>query len=124
MSLGDDLQNGAQQLLIQFGRSMTLRQLTEGTYDPVTGGAPLPTSADYSVIGVLLEYADLYIDNTTVLSSDRKCIIAAKGMTVVPQVGDRMIADGVTYAVIEVAIKEVSGIPATYVMQIRKGAKK
>ncbi len=124
MSLGQDLQNGAEQLLVQFGRSMTLRQRIEGVYDPATGGAPAPTLVDNTVIGVLLQYSSLYINNTTILSQDRRCIIAAKNMTVVPEVGDRIIADGTTYAVLEVIIKEVSSIPATYVMQVRRGVGK
>jgi len=122
LSLGADLQAGAEQLLIQFGRSMTLRKLAEGAYDPATGGAPAPTATDYTVIGVLLQYSDMYINGGTILKQDRRCIIAAKGMTVVPELGDRIIADGVTYAVLEVVVKEVSAVPATYVMQIRRGA--
>jgi hypothetical protein len=101
---------------------MTLRKLAEGTYDPATGGAPAPTATDYTVIGVLLQYSDMYINGSTILRQDRRCIIAAKGMTVVPELGDRIIADGVTYAVLEVVVKEVSAVPATYVMQIRRGS--
>ncbi len=126
MSLADEFRAGALEVLTAFGGdrpvAMVLRQLTPGTYDPATGGAPAPTTADYEVIGTLIKYADLYINGTTILREDRRCNISAVDMTVVPKIEDRVIADGITYAVIEVETKEISGTPINYVMQVRRGA--
>ncbi len=126
MSLADEFRSGSLEVLTAFGGdrpvAMVLRQLTPGTYDPATGGAPTPTTADYGVIGSLIEYNDIYVNGTTILRQDRRCNISAVGMTVVPRNEDRIIADGVAYAVINVKTKEVSGTPINYVMQVRRGA--
>jgi hypothetical protein len=126
MNLAEEFRAGCLEVLTAFGGdrpvAMVLRQLTPGTYDPATGGAPTPTTNDYDVIGTLLKYSDLFINGTTILREDRKCIISAVGMTVAPKIEDRIIADGITYAILEVETKEISGIPMDYVMQVRRGA--
>ncbi len=126
MSLADEFRSGSLEVLTAFGGdrpvAMVLRQLTPGTYDPATGGAPSPTTNDYQVIGHLSKYADILINGTTILREDRQCTISAVGMTVVPKIEDRIIADGVTYAVINVKTEEISGTPVDYVMQVRRGA--
>lgn len=79
-------------LMQDHGYDLTLtRAGSGGTYDPATGtitGAGTPISE--TVRGVFIEYEDQRINNTTILAGDRKLLLQARGIPVIPQIGDKV----------------------------------
>jgi hypothetical protein len=121
MSVVTDLQNTVLSLLTEWGRiNITLRRLTPGAYNPSTGGSAASTTKDYTVTGALLNYKDYEVNGTSVLAADRRCVIAAKNMTIVPAVTDTVIVDSISYNVVNLQIQEVGGTPLAYSLQIRR----
>lgn len=121
MSTVSDLQSTVLSLLTTWGRTnITFRRLTPGTYDPATGQSSASTTTDYTVVGALLNYKDYEVNGTSVLAADRRCVLAAKNMTIVPAVTDTAIVDGVSYNVVNIQIQEVGGTALAYSLQIRR----
>lgn len=77
-------------LLAEHGYDLTLERAgAGGTYDPATGGvtgAAAPTTE--TVRGVFVEYQHERINDTSIQVGDRKLLIQAKGIPVVPKIGD------------------------------------
>lgn len=76
-------------LLAEHGYDLTLERAGGGAYDPATGGTTAsgpPITA--TVRGVFVEYRLEQINDTTIQVGDRKLLIQAKGIPVVPQIGD------------------------------------
>lgn len=119
MSLASDLSSQVLTILTQFGRSVTLRHIVAGTYDPTTGTTTGDTSTDYVLTGALVGYKDYEVNGTSVLAGDRRCFLAAKNMTVVPNVGDTVIVGTATYSVINFQTQELSGTVLAYALQVR-----
>lgn len=110
----------------EYGRAVTLTQVAEGTYDPTTGTYSGGGETDYAAKGMLLGYNDRDIDGMRILAGDRKCILAASGLGIVPAPGDKITPSGdtgdaslTTYSVISVKTYELQGLPLAYVCQVR-----
>jgi hypothetical protein len=128
VTLGPGVAERALQTLKRLGRdsdaraiALVLRKITPGDYDPSTGDGGTPATSDYPFTGALTAYRDALVNGSTVLSSDRLCIVAADSIKVVPAVGDRVLADAVDYAVLEAPAVEVGGTPIAYRLQLRRG---
>ena len=94
-------------LFAKFGKDITLRKVSRGTYDPTTG-ASTDTSTDYTVKGIakspLSAPVSMYffgnaVDTSGVKDYQRIVKIPALGMTVAPESGDQMIFEGRTWQV-------------------------
>lgn len=118
MSFYDDMADVADGLLREFGVAVSVKYASPGVYDPATGSV---ASAFVSVssIAYIDDYADRDIDGTNILQGDRRVYLSAVGMTK-PQPGDKILIDGV-----EFAIKQSKAIPAAggaslFDLQVRK----
>ncbi len=124
MSIGDDLLGEIGVAIREVGRKVVLRKETSGAYDETTGAAAL-ASKDYPDLdAVIVAYADILVNNTTVLRQDRKCYLAAAGLPdgISPAVGDRVIAaPDPAYTIIDPGRVELSGTSLLYKMQVRSG---
>ena len=92
-------------LMEDHGTDLTLtRAGPGGTYDPATGAITYPTPGTgdpdpsvpltYTIRGVFINYEEERINNTTIKADDRKLLIQALGIPVVPRIGD--VAGGMT----------------------------
>src|SRR4051794_12381952 len=123
MALADDLQNDIAAVLDDpdFGRVVTLRKKTAGTYDPATGSGGSASSADYVTRGIVLGYRDGVIDGTLIKHGDRKVILKVKDLAAVPTVGAQMIVGADTYTIVNVKTGELGGTAFVYTLQVRSG---
>ncbi|MBF0675588.1 hypothetical protein [Pseudomonas sp.] len=123
----------ALRLIERFGQTITLRDITEGVYDPVTGEDTPSEPADQPAQAILQDYpAQMsgmsYADGTVIRQGDKKILVAAlttdssgqKVQLTPPQMTTQVIAGGVTWAVVN--IKEISpaGTPLVYEIQGRR----
>ena len=120
MTLAADLSGDVFAALTEYGRTATLRKVTEGTYDPTTGTTTGGGTTDATVtIGPLLSYKNFEIDGTRIKAEDRKVIMATSGVATAPDSGDRIIIGSTTYTVITMKAYDVNGTTFAYVLQVR-----
>jgi len=103
----------AERMIAAYGKAMTLRRQVAGTYDATTGAAAV-TNTDYAVVGVLGAPSKTMLDTNAAQSSDMGVLLAASALTVVPLVGDDLVADGVTWEIIAVRATYSGELVAVY----------
>lgn len=104
-------------LINDKGKTLTLRKVTEGTYNPATGSVS-NTTADTSTYGMMLNFKDQDYDGTIIQRSDRKVVLRVDG--VVPEIQDQIIEGGDTYRVLNVRTIEEAGTDIVYILHVRK----
>ena len=112
------MQTDIYNLIVRTGRAATLKKKASGTYTPGTGLAG-DSETTYSVKCKLVEYADKLINGTTIKQSDRKALIAAKGLAVVPDENDLLTDNGITYNILRVQKIEQGSTVIAYACQVR-----
>ena len=100
-----------------MGKSLTLRSVAEGAYDPSTG-VVVNTNTDTSTIGMLLNYHDRQFLDTNVERTDKKIVLRATD-GVVPKINDIVIDGTKEYKIIDVKIHQQKGVDLVYVCQGR-----
>ena len=106
-------------LINDKGKALTLRKVTEGTYDPSTGGISGQTTADTSVKGLLLNYNDRQFDGTIIQRGDRKIVLRSSD-GVIPEIQDIVLDGSVQYRLINSRQIEESGNDVVYICQGRQ----
>ncbi len=113
----------AQRVVNHFAQPALLRQ-TVSTFDPATGVAT-PTHTDTPVTAHLAAYDERLVDGTRILAGDRKTVLAANGLAIVPKVGDTFIAgdEAATapmFSVVDVQAKTVGLTIVSYELRVRR----
>lgn len=122
MSIADDITDDLAELLDDpdYGRAVTLRRRTPGTYDPSTGATGAETVTSNLTRAIILGYRDSLINGTLIKQGDRKAILKRKGMTMTPQEADELVVGSDVYSVVSHKTGELGGTNYLYVLQIRK----
>ena len=112
-------QSTADRLIQNFGRSATLNHKTTA---PATNpwDNPTTTTTAYTVQIVVDSYKEFSIDGTTVLTGDRKILLSALGLTVVPTVEDTLTIGGDVWGVVNVKPLSPGATVVLYEIQARK----
>jgi len=113
------LETHATKLINDLGKALTLRKVTEGTYDPATGAVSSQTTTDTSVKGMLLSYRDRDFEGTLIQRGDRKILIRASD-DVVPVVQDIVLDSTIQYRLVDVRQIEEAGVDVVYICQGRQ----
>lgn len=120
----DRMADTALRLIAQFGQAVTLRDPTQGEYDPITGGTTPGTVTEQTGSCILQDYSlqesgAANLAGSDIRQNDKKILIAAKGLTP-PTLSTQVIADG--YSWTAVSIKEINpaGTPLVYEIQGRR----
>lgn len=113
----------ALRLLRQFGQSVTIRRVTGGSVDPVTGTIVAGTTTDTTATAVLQDYSlqesgAANMQQTLIQTGDKKFIIAASGISA-PLLTDKIIAAGKTWNIINIKETNPEGTPLVYEIQGR-----
>jgi len=95
----------------------TLTRTTPGTPDPDEPWVPVSdTTTDYPCKAIVEQYSDFQIANSLVQANDRKVLILANSLSVVPQLTtDAVTVRGETYQI----IGEVKTDPALAVWEVQ-----
>jgi len=117
MALADSLRKTASKLVKRFGGDVTVRVITVGAYNPVTGTAS-ETTSDTTVKGVL-EDVTLREVNELVQAGDRKLTVAAADLSSAPTTADKILIGGVTHQVIRVVTIEQDNQAITHELILR-----
>ncbi|MDW9568067.1 hypothetical protein GHK65_28675 [Sinorhizobium meliloti] len=110
------LQATAQRLIAKYGQSATVKRITPP--DPVYGGEPVVTS--YPATLVPMAYEARYIDGSVILAGDAQIYISSFGLSITPQVGDHVVANGIEYSIVNMDPNNFDGVTnVVYICQAR-----
>lgn len=115
----------ALRMIERFGLAATLSEVTPGEYDPVTGVETGGTTLTQTGQLILLEYtsAEAGIINASgslVQQGDKKIMLAAKGLAWPPTTTTTILADGLTWTIVNVKSTNPAGTPLVYELHGRR----
>ena len=113
------LEASSTQLINDIGKDLTLRKVTEGSYDPSNGSVSGQTTADTTVKGMLLNYRDSQFDGELIQRGDRKIVLRASD-SVVPELQDIVLDGSIEYRIVNVRQIEEANDDVVYVCQARQ----
>lgn len=113
------LQNTADRLISKFGRSVTLRRVTAGTYDPSNLSVSGDSNADTTVTVAIMNYEEREIDGSVIKRQDMRGYLAAKN-TALPSVSDIIIDGSVQYQIVNIRELKPATTSLLYELQLRK----
>lgn len=126
MNHGTVLRHSVDALLTKTGRSLVLRTVSEGAYDPITGTTAAPISTDRNVLVTFTSFGFMEIDGTKVVIGDRKALISGytpEGtvLALEPQIDDKIIDDTLQMSIVEIMKKiTVGGVNVAWIAQVRE----
>jgi hypothetical protein len=108
----------------EFGRTVTYRKKSLGTYNPATGLVEGSVNADTTIKTYIYNYNLSDIDGVNIIRGDRVAIIPfldASGTTSpAPSIGDEIIGYGDKVSVVAFETLSVKGTSIGYLCQVRE----
>lgn len=117
-ALDTQLRPLARRLIAERGKPMTLRRLEPATYSAATGTVTA-TQTDHAIAAVVEDYGGHQIQGL-VRQGDRRVLLAADGLAIVPRPGDQIVLDGEVFTAVRVEGTFSGALPALYALQIRR----
>lgn len=112
-----DLLITANDLISEFGQSITITSKSTGVYDPETGGYS-ETESTVTTVGVVDSFSDSEKSSGSVKFSDRKLLISPVGVTAI--LPNDVITIGTDkFLVIDVSIIKPAAVVILYEVQVR-----
>ena len=114
----------ADELLREFGKTLTLQQIAPGQYDPAAGAA-VDTVTDFpAAVGALFDYELLsagatFIDARLLAVGDKQCFLSPLGVPE-PKAGFKVIDGADVWRVMNVKKVAPAGTAVLYELQLRK----
>lgn len=118
MTMYTELATVADELLAEFGQSVTIRHRTSGAYDPATGAVAV-TTTDEAGYGAVFDYDTKHIDGTMIVRGDKYALLSPIGITA-PDTDDRLIIGGVEYGIVSIKTEAPAGTAVLHTVQIRR----
>lgn len=112
------IQATAKRLIDRFGRDMTLRARSHGTYNPATATVTR-TQTDYPAIGYLDQYAQEDIDGTLIQVGDQR-VIMSPTVPVEPKTGDALVIDSDEWEIVRSQPLKPATTLLLYELQVRR----
>lgn len=113
------LANTALRLIAKYGRSVTLRSVTAGTYDPATRTKSGASTSDATVSMAFNNYTQNQIDGEVIRRDDLEGLLAASGLTTAPENGDIVIDGSNQYKIVNVDVIQPGDTVIVYKLQLR-----
>lgn len=115
----------ALRLIERFGLTATLSEVTPGEYDPVTGvetgGATLTQTGQLILLDYTAQEAGIInAAGSLVQQGDKKIMLAAKGLEWPPTMTTTVLADGLTWTIVNIKSTNPAGTPLVYELHGRR----
>ncbi|VVO68388.1 hypothetical protein PS865_01189 [Pseudomonas fluorescens] len=121
MAFYDEMAVMALEMITEFGQPVTISKTEQGEYDPETGGESPGAIIEQTARGILLDFTGQEFQNNSLIKQgDKKLKIAAQGLEWVPDLLNKVIIQGRTWAIVP-PLKEVNpaGTAILYELQVR-----
>lgn len=111
----------ALRLIGQYGQTVTLREVTPGEYNPVTGDTAPDAVAETSASGVLIEYTGQERQsNSLIQQGDKKLMLPAKALAQ-PSLNSKVVIQGEVWTIVPpLKVMNPAGTPLVYELQVRR----
>lgn len=115
----------ALRMIERFGLAATLSEVTPGEYDPITGaetgGATLTQTGQLILLDYTAQEAGIInAAGSLVQQGDKKIMLAAKGLEWPPTMTTTVLADGLTWTIINIKSTNPAGTPLVYELHGRR----
>ncbi len=104
--------------IAKFGRSVTFRSVTVGTFDTSTGTKTGAKDVDKIIKAVITDYKDRQIDGEIIRRGDKQVMIA--GSSVISPKTNDIIVDGSDYKIVNIETVQPGDTVLIYKLQVRK----
>jgi hypothetical protein len=112
-------QEKALEMISKYGAALSVVVLTKSSYN-ATSDAWTASTATYSTLGLITEFAERDINGTTIQAGDRKVILPAKDLPALDELDDFSIVYGaIVWDPVNVAVLSPGGEPILYTVQVR-----
>jgi len=105
-------------LITRFGKTQTIQRQSVTTQ---TNPWEPPTTSDvsYPCVAAVTSYSSREIDGVNILATDRKAVVAATGLEIVPTSKDLLILDDTIYTIESVKLIKPADVTIAYILQVR-----
>ena len=111
----DEMAVMALEMITEFGQPMIIRTTQPGEYDPDIGGEVPGPTFEQKAQGILLDFTGQEFQaNSLIQQGDKKIMLAAKGLTWPPTLVTTILADGLTWTIVNVKNNVRMNINHTY----------
>jgi hypothetical protein len=118
MTFYSEMADVADDLIIEFGQTVTHRVQSGTAYDPDTGSSSV-SYVDSDGHGCMVEFDKDVIDGTKVRIGDKLCLLSPIGVTE-PKDGDKIVIGSETWSVVPpVSVVAPAGVACLYEVQLR-----
>lgn len=119
MTFYSDMAATADELITEFGQSVTLKVSAGAAYDPETGSSAV-TYTDQVGHGCVIDFDKKLIDGTKVRIGDKLVLLSPIGVSE-PKDGDQLVIGAETWQLVPpVTVTAPSGVAVLYEVQVRK----
>ncbi len=119
MTFYSDMADTADELITEFGQSVTLKVSAGAAYDPETGSSVV-TYTDQAGHGCVVDFDKKLIDGTKVRIGDKLVLLSPLGISE-PKDGDQMVIGAETWQLVPpVTVTAPAGVAVLYEIQVRK----
>ena len=117
MGIASSLKKVATKSFNKLGGNITIRQITNGSYNTTTG--VVSESNSDTVVKGLLENINNTEVNDLIQAEDKKLTISAGDITFVPTPKDKVVVASVVFKIITVVTNQQDNIPITFELFLR-----
>ena len=119
MTFYSDMADTADELITEFGQSVTLKVSAGAAYDPETGSSVV-TYTDQAGHGCVVDFDKKLIDGTKVRIGDKLVLLSPLGISE-PKDGDQLVIGAETWQLVPpVTVTAPAGVAVLYEVQVRK----
>lgn len=119
MTFYSDMATTADELITEFGQTVTLKVSAGTAYDPETG-ASVVTYTDQPGHGCVVDFDKKLIDGTKVRIGDKLVLLSPLGVSE-PKDGDQLVIGAETWQLVPpVTVTAPAGVAVLYEIQVRK----
>lgn len=107
-------------LVEEHGQTLTLHKKEYAAYNPATSSAGTATTTDTTITGYFYNYEMQLADIGNIERGMRKCIIAALGLSVVPDTEDEISGNGNKVHITNIVTMYSGGQTLCYICDVRE----
>lgn len=104
-------------LLTKFGAPVTLKRVTGGSIDPITGVVTAGTDASVITTGVLKPYSARMIDGVRILATDKELTVTNEQ---IPTTTDKVVMGPEEWSIVGITEMNPAGTVIAYKIQVRR----
>ena len=113
----------ALRLINSYGKTIAYSDASDSTYDPTTGTQAV-TRTPYTLKAIVQDYsfrgAGGGFASGLIREGDKEIMIAASGLAFLPQAGDRVTVDSVTYTTVNVKTLYSGELPSVFTLHVKQ----